>query len=138
MTNALLENMVSKDQLLSYIYGLTIKTGKGLEKAVELAQEQIPDVIHQFLMWKLAENILSVIIPLILFGSMFIIKNKLWPKNFDENKPDHFISAIGVFLGFVATGAISLINLCTNGYTVIQIWLAPKVYLLEQVKNLLQ
>lgn len=101
-------------------------------KAIDFASEQIPDVIHQLLLWKFTISLIwfsTGVISLILLG---IGLKKYWDTDIDIE-----IKAIStVFFGGLI-GFASLAIIFTN-LTWLKIWIAPKLFLLEYATDLIR
>ncbi|OWT55236.1 hypothetical protein [Candidimonas nitroreducens] len=123
------------DQLQQALAALLNKTISGLDAGQQFLSAQLPDVIHQLLIWKATISGLAFAVGLVVFIvtvvlDILIYKNKeYW--NDREHPPAYmvvvFVSTIG--------GIISIPILFTN-LEWLQIWLAPKVYLIEYAAHL--
>lgn len=116
--------------LLAIINSITNAVGK----AVNFLSDQIPDVIHQLLMWKAVESFIWFIIPFIVATSALVLayfKEKEW-----KNNGDDFEQGIMWFI----SGTISLICFVISftHMSWLQILIAPKIYLLEYAASLVK
>lgn len=130
-----------------------------VEKAINVAEQtgqfmldQAPDVINQFLTWKLSYHlILTLMFLTLIFLIPYIIKTLLSKKNIDDivedDKPrwrkdfgrywykDYSYSDNSdTLMGYKITRAVSLlfvIGVIVNLIEVVYIVVAPKVYLIE-------
>lgn len=99
--------------------------------------EEIPDVIQQLLMWKMCESLIScLLLPTILVIIFFYKERytKVCSKlmNHEERYiPEAVISPM--FLGMFTLG-----GLCELNITWLQIWVAPKIYLMEYASSLVK
>ena len=122
-------------------------TTTGVEKSVDFLKAEIPDVIHQLLMWKMLEAALCI--GMVIFFTIcagvifkwFVSKSKWWEENkrtdpFQDN--DWFGGAIcsGVIFGCVIL--LSCFVIPQNVATIAKIKVAPKVYLIEYAADLLK
>jgi hypothetical protein len=110
--------------------------GAGKE-AFLFSKEQIPDVIHQLLMWKLWNSMFYVTVT--AFGIIFSILFARWIYiQSRDNGMDSDTSF--VFFCFICLPAFltSTIFFISHASTALQIYIAPKVYLIEYAKELLK
>lgn len=135
------------------------KTQGAVESGVSFLSEQIPDVIQQLLMWKFYEAIVWSIFGLLLFivGVVLVSKgvyhilqyNKwysIWRNNvgnlekeaslkYKEHETKVMLYGIpGVLMSLV--GTIGLNRSIVNGMEALQIYIAPKVWLIEYAASL--
>lgn len=102
-------------------------------KAIDFAQQQIPDVIEQLLRWNFAKSLIAFLFGIIAIGivsfSIFCLQKKGKWEDFDIN------TVSGMMVIFIGTPSLSLV-FCN--LTWLQIWIAPKVYLLEYAAKLIK
>lgn len=125
------EKNVMQDALVSIIQ----KTQQGIDASVSFLSEQIPDVIQQLLMWKFAQSlvagtILLLITLLYLYGWKPVV-------NFCKEDCDNFTGVMyAIFATPVGVGCFAA---STSWYmTSLQIYIAPKVYLIEYAASLVK
>lgn len=92
---------------------------------IDFTKIQLPDVIHQFLMWKFVESGLDFIIGILCFPLMFYFFKK-------SNGGDHEGYSLLSVICFVL-----VILFVPFNWDWLQIIIAPKVYLIEHTKDLL-
>jgi hypothetical protein len=112
------------------------KATAGVEAGVDFLSAQLPDVIHQLLMWKAVESFLMFSLSLALFvviGIMWRYVYKFEKKNADRIS----VSGSGIFFGGLMTCALGAVALCSFSITWLQIWIAPKIYLIEYASKLI-
>jgi hypothetical protein len=104
------------------------------KEAFLFTKEQVPDILQQLLMWKLAQAIFFLVIAagLAVAAYRFYL---VFMKGLEDREEG--LLALGLFGGIPAAAA-SLIMGIINAQTAIQIWVAPKVYLLEYAANLIK
>ena len=110
---------------------------QGVEAGVSFLSTEIPDVIHQLLLFKL---VWSAIIAIILAATLFFLISKGWKvskKANEEVSSSHkglpwLVYGIACVLPSVIMFFVALGNI----KNVIQIWLAPKIYLIEYAASL--
>lgn len=119
------------EQLQVALTEILNKTMKGVEAGVGFLQAELPDVIQQLLIWKAAEAAFySFVGVLMIFASIYGAK-RTHKASYDLDEtviPLYMASVGGLFGGCFLIGS--------NSLTVIQIWLAPKIYLIEYAASL--
>lgn len=130
MTNASQASTALQDSLATLIN----KAVSGMDASVAFLQQQLPDVIHQLLLWKMVD---SVVTGLILLIPILIALTLLCMKKVDFTHDAKFLTTFV----FAVVGVISLL---TTPVAIIQfktalfIWLAPKVWLIEYAASLVK
>lgn len=147
------------EQLQQALASILGKTMQGVEAGVSFLSTEIPDVIHQLLVWKMAQSsvYLSLYIIAAVVGIFLICKSyktvfeyqrgsNLYYGNRGELEEEgrRLMAEYGSKMPFsmigCAAGFMSIIFLLVGGVaemsTVIQIWLAPKIYLIEYAASL--
>ncbi len=104
----------------------------GLTSASLFAQEQLPDLIQQILLYKAIISFIAMVLGfLVLFTPILVYRIA---KSFSATKEDALAAAgISAIPAFVFGPAIIFCNLDW-----LMIWLAPKLYLLTFAKEMLQ
>lgn len=121
------------------------KTLEYLNSAEAFLTAQVPDFINQFLMWCFYEKLFFIALFPILFlfflTITIILKRTLPAKeNFylgSPTTPHGFLYVISYILTVVAI-IISLVSIPFNTYDLIKIKVAPKVYLVEKVMDMVK
>ena len=111
----------------------------GMEKGADFLSSQLPAVVEQLLTWKLYESIIGCVMGLLLVA--FCLKTPFWAykkyKKSDEGWDEFCVELASVFGGsalFVMfVGGLYMINLKW-----LQIWIAPKIYLIEYAAELIK
>ena len=112
------------------------KSMVGVEKSVDFLSAEIPDVIYQLLMWYGVESALYTLFGVILGLALIPINRKLL-KLIGGSKPDvekqlsYFVLVLGN--AFYIITMFKFTNL-----TWLQIWIAPKVWLLDYASNFIK
>lgn len=129
--------------LIDTIQKATAVTGEAIDgakkvtgQAIDFASAQIPDVVHQLLVWKLTECIVLAVLYSTLILLFFIIlpKVKAVSKKWNDIGPTLFYLIFGGTLLVVLPG----FGLVFNVLEAIKISVAPKLYLLEYVAKLIK
>ncbi len=143
------------EQMQSAVATMIEKATSGVEAGIDFLSAEITDVIHQLLMWKMVESLtffgIGVVILIAAFWSIgansrLINKAKadhangeLWTFFSDRklntsSAYDAIVSGVGYWgSGFAL--AIGFITVIVNRDW-LQIWIAPKVYLIEYAASL--
>ncbi|AVH85315.1 hypothetical protein RsoM2USA_387 [Ralstonia phage RsoM2USA] len=129
-------------EALTHIIDATVKAGTA---GINFLSEQIPDVIHQLLVWKAIQSFLPFMLGIVAmiagsYAMYYIIK--MYRKNvaaYEQRRPhglgyDAFVEWI---LGLCAAGVVVMgfFGAATH-MTWLQIIVAPKIYLIEYAAHL--
>ncbi|MEQ9723982.1 hypothetical protein ABQG65_22910 [Yersinia alsatica] len=122
------------EQTNKIISDLLLKASNGIDSAVTFSQAQMPDVIEQLMRWKMASYGLRVFTCILLLALMcfFIRRSWQWYEGYEKETAG--------FVGLLLSGAITLISLLVlfaNVGNAIQLWFAPKVWLIEYAADLI-
>ena len=135
------------EQLQQALIAIINKTMSGVDAGVSFLSAEIPEVIHQLLIWKMVESLLGFIAGvLLIIGTIwFVYKHTRQVKVGEYSIKPTFIFDSG---GDVHPGIIGVVTaaLCTLGFgfagltnlTWLQIWLAPKLFLVEYAASLVK
>ena len=111
-----------------------------LQKAMEVAEktgdfvtDQAPDVVQQLLVWKLASAVLVAAVFLFLFAML----TRLAYRATKWDDVDGDVQAMVIVFGAVGAALCGSVGV-HSAMTALQIWLAPKVYLIEYTANLIK
>jgi len=129
-----------EQEVVKMLQGVTDKAAQ----ASDFLVAELPDVIQQLLMWKATESALLFALGILLILSPFwytVILNKIrGPGSRSEetltewsNKRDHLPFLFGMFI-LIPTG----LGVEVADLTWLQIWVAPKIYLIEYTASLLK
>lgn len=132
-------------------------TVKNMSDIVNFSKQQIPDVIHQLLMWRALDSILSSVIPFIIGFSLLIWTMTFWrkvPKQASRDNdgrapwlPDEYRSSdsslyfkywLRGYISFVIGSGAILVGFFSFNLDWLQIWIAPKVYLIQYAADLIK
>lgn len=122
-----------KEELLKTVNETLIKSINAVDQSISWMSGQIPDIIHQFLLWSIVSCSFYVILGLIIsILSIFGIKKSL--KFFDSSE-EHLIplgmcSFFGLFVG--------VLMILINVYKLLFIYVAPKIYVIKYTASLLK
>lgn len=118
--------------------------------SVDFAKQRVPDVVDQFIKWKITERVVYVIGWLVVACCLYVVSNKIkvWSDKFRIEHPDELHDRYGnltqyetgmFFKWATRVGAIAIItfNIWFNGMTIAKILIAPKVFLIEYVVDVI-
>ena len=129
------------DKLQEALLNILNNVTQSVENGVSFLSEQLPDVIHQLLLWKAVESGIHFVILLALCIGLGIAACKFLkagreykPKNACDDK------AIGYFLLFGITLFIACVAFvfASNQLEWLKILIAPKMYLIEYAAQLVK
>ena len=123
------------EELQQALAALVSKTVGGVEAGSAFLQAEIPEVVQQLLIWKAAISGISMLGFFAMAYAIYRI-NKwqvgYWKKEFEtESASDHPELIMNMFQLLLAFPLIALWSLDW-----LQIWLAPKVFLIEYAASL--
>lgn len=134
------------EQLQQSLVKIITQATESIDASVSFLNGQLPDVIGQLLQWKLLSASLTVMLSLgVVIASCLVIKRLM-------RKPDQYKSnffwwwhgsrhevelsfVISVCLVLVAS-VMAVINFIISLYEMLQIMIAPKIYLIEYASSL--
>lgn len=117
--------MTKFDDALSNIIN---KAVQGMDSATSFLSSQVPDVIHQVLVWHAAQ---SGILLIACAACIWVILNKLKPYLCNESNDAAFFGTLCYLVScFPIFGCIFCV------LDIVEIWLAPKVWLIEYAASL--
>jgi hypothetical protein len=147
------------EQLQQSLAVILSKATDGVEAGISFLQAEIPDVVQQLLLWKMVSNIF-VFVSLAFLAAYTVIKFKpfalklmeysrgssMYYENFGEIEREgkRIMSENGgsvpfavawFFVAFVSCLFFMFSGVESAG-TALQIWLAPKIYLIEYAASL--
>jgi hypothetical protein len=120
------------DELQVALAELISKSVELGENAIMLTQEQLPEIIQQLLLWKAAQSGIEFAISMGFFATTALLPWRKW-RNQIEDAPDG--RGMGAFLVF-PVAMLAFMGMISFDLTWLQIWLAPKVYLIEYAARL--
>lgn len=124
------------EQLQEALAELIGKASSGIDASVSFLSSEIPDVIHQLLVWYAAKSAILTVLGLLLCVAWFFTE-KLTLKKLNENKVEFFEIAMlyGLLGSFVRI--IPMMAVCAMiSLDWLQIWIAPKIWLIEYASQL--
>jgi uncharacterized membrane protein len=116
-------------------------TREWLKTAKDFADEQVPLFVEEFLSWRFWQAIVYLSISLLflvaflVYPAIYFIKIKTLSK---LNNEDFMVATLLMCLSMLISGIISGTSAIPNLMTAIQISVAPRVYLVEQLMRMMQ
>ena len=111
------------------------KATAGVEAGVDFLSAQLPDVIHQLLMWKAVESFLLMLLSFALFGVVIALWRYAY--KFEQRNAENISkSGNGYFFAGMLSLFVGAAAIVSFSITWLQIWIAPKIYLIEYAAKL--
>ena len=107
------------------------KASSAAGEAADFLSAELPDVVHQFLVWGIVDSLFIAAGAAVLSYTSAVYYKKA------KNSRDDFIQVFGGGIAFAMT-VLSGILCFVNIKTALYITIAPKVYLIEQAANFLK
>lgn len=118
------------EQSQKVLSDLLSRAVQGVDKAVEFSQAQIPDVIHQLLVWNAVSSLLIQVFLLILCVCIVLVIRLAW-----KGDEEHLMLATMILGGLLL---LTFTVFIFHNFDWLKIWLAPKLYLLEYAASLVK
>ena len=123
------------EKLQEAVVEMISKVNDGVDASTALLSAELPDYIVQLLMWHGVKSFSECVFGLLILTSIaaalkLIVKKCKTDKDWD--RPELWIP-----FGFAAIVG-STIGLCMLNVTWVQVWIAPKVWLVEYVATLVK
>jgi hypothetical protein len=126
------------EQAQKILIDLLQKASSGIDSAVSFSQAQIPDIVHQLLVWNAVSSAIFQVF-VILFLAFFAWSSAKAMDKVKNGPLDEFgdtLCLVWVALGGIAS-VIIFIGFWFN-FDWLKIWLAPKLYLIEYAASLVK
>ncbi|EFH7123039.1 TPA: hypothetical protein ORZ02_003931 [Escherichia coli] len=135
------------------------KASDGIDSAIAFSQAQIPDVVHQLLVWNMVDSLIKTLIAISTIPLVIWFMKKQYQKveigkfdnegwSWEKGKPKYKqtmiwesngeISFLILPLAAVFVLWVSFIIAVVTNMTWLKIWLAPKLYLIEYAASLIK
>lgn len=122
-----------REELLAQLAPILEKTKEGITVGIDLAMKEAPLVVKEVLAWETAIAWGTIGIGLIVLFIGSIVTLFFWALK-KETGGDCF----AMVMSALSTLAFSLIGIITGLAKVIKIWIAPRLYLLSYIAELLK
>ncbi|EGT5186198.1 hypothetical protein FZI02_08110 [Cronobacter sakazakii] len=147
------------EQANKILVELLQKASNGIDAAVSFSQAQIPDVIHQLLIWNMVHSLIMTLIAISTIPLVFwFVKRQCrkvevgkfgnegysWDRGNPKYSPTMVWDSKGELSFLIAPGAAVLffwvlwVIAVVTKMTWLKIWLAPKLYLIEYAASLVK
>ncbi|ELY2536613.1 hypothetical protein SMB94_004005 [Cronobacter sakazakii] len=147
------------EQANKILVDLLQKASNGIDAAVSFSQAQIPDVIHQLLVWNMVHSLIMTLIAISTIPLVFLFVKRQcrkvevgkfgnegysWDKGNPKYSPTMVWDSKGELSLLIAPGAAVLffwvlwVIVVVTKMTWLKIWLAPKLYLIEYAASLVK
>lgn len=120
------------------------KVEDAVGKAIDVAQVEAPETVRQFLVWRAWKHAVNAVAPLLFFGlgaGVIWFLRRGWIKA-EKQGDDYTGWVMGTVMSSVATFVAGVPMVATvlipNLLSFIQIQVAPRIYLLEEVAKLIK
>lgn len=128
-------------EILEQLLPIVEKTKDGILKGIEIAQEHVPDLIQQIIAWELAVGYICTIIGFVFMVSIAIIWTILIKKDKAINNLDDDTQNLIYVPSFIFTvigGLTGILMFTTSIVKIVKISVAPKLFLIEYISNLIK
>lgn len=132
------------DELSKALVEIINSTKDVVDGGMAFLGQQIPDVIQQLLMWKMVQA--GGLAVLFLVAGLASIKIVVWAikkskREKGEAKEGRYAYyddtwLVPVYMIAPFSGVVSFVLATVNLFTALQIWIAPKVYLIEYAASM--
>lgn len=130
------------EQLQTALSELISKSLSGVDQASNFLKSEMPDVVKQLLMWHGVYNFIMFLFAILWFTLIAIISYKLFKKSkseiykcYEDDFTFGLLSTIGILMVQFFVLIPTWVNLNLQW---LQIWVAPKVWLIEYASKLVK
>lgn len=119
------------EQLQTALAEMLGKANSGIDAGATFLQAQLPDVIHQLLVWKATVSIIWFSLAVIaLLGGLVLLYKWCWSSDSLDSDDKAFMTMICSIPGLIISIVIA------ENLEWLQILIAPKIYLIEYAVSL--
>lgn len=109
----------------------------GVEKGVNFLSAELPEVIEQLLLWKACYSVIELLAGLLLIFACFKIPFIVY-KKYKFAEWDDYVQIPVVIIGGLTLMIAFIGGICLINFRWLQIWIAPKIYLIEYAAKLIK
>ena len=120
-----------KEELIKQLMPIIKLAQEGIVAGVNIAQQQVPELIKQLLMWKVTAAYIWISIAGI--GILLVILLFAMAIKYDD---DGIITTVASVASVAFFGWFIVI--CVNVFTIAKISVAPKLYLVQYISNMMK
>ena len=130
------------EQLQTALTQIIDKTMTGVDQSIDFLSEQIPDVLSQLLLWYGVSNMIYAFVGVaILYTCYRVVKKpkgtkETWLWEWNEYRETHKVSDWVALSPALLLPVILGFSLLTKVMDALQIFIAPKIWLLEYAASL--
>lgn len=130
------------EQLQLALTQIIDKTMSGVDQSVDFLSEQIPDVLSQLLLWYGVSNMIYALVGItVLYACYRAVKRptdtkETWLWEWDEYRESYRTTDYAPFLLLFIFPLLFGFGLLSNVVDALQIFIAPKIWLLEYAASL--
>lgn len=134
--------------MIEILSGVKVASGEiytaskeAITKSITFVEKETPDVLHQFILLHIMENLVFYVVWLIVPIVFWVAANKIskyrvsnkehWYD--DDILGNYMVQWILIVVGFF----VLMVNTCNYGLDALKIYIAPKVYILEHIVNMI-
>ena len=118
-------------ELMEQLLPIIEKTKEGVLRGVELAQEQMPELIQQLLLWHGIKSFLFFLLGVVILVGTGILLKIIIPKT-RWNEPE-----VVCYMFFIFP-IVSGFTVVLGNITWLKVLVAPKLFLIEYISNLIK
>jgi len=128
------------DALIEAVTNMVNGVSGAAGQATDFVLEQAPLVIQELILWKRVEHTLWLAISIVLLIALafFVWKNVVKISSIISEGDDPFPRVMCTAVGGVVSLIIGLEMLFSNLTPCLQVWLAPRLYLIEYAADILR
>ncbi len=108
-----------------------------MAEAGNKAMSEAPEVLQEYLQWQFIEHIVYAVISAVIMVLLVVYYRHIISAKGDGDLEDYIMDHFGRFVMIVVAAFFSIvapISLAVDTYSAIKIKLAPKVYMIDQMK----
>jgi len=121
-------------ELLQEFLPIVTKTKESILAGIEVLEKQVPQVVNEIFKWESSISVIGIVLGLIfIIIAIIIVKNwkKLWAIAYDKD------NELGLAIGLIILSITGITMFIYNTCKMINILVAPRLYLLNYISGLL-
>lgn len=125
-------NEEQKNQLMQVLIGITEKGEQVATDIYTVLQEQSPQLVQEIINWGFFKHISSVMFFLVFCLVLLYPLIKCWKYTIKRGSDDDWVCAILLTAFFLM---VPFIGMFVNIFCAVKIYIAPRLYMLEYIKD---